>query len=65
MGTLRSCGFLATFVTLFQALVCSQRNFYGLVHGKDLIPLWLENMIMHKGYYWVSGASLCPRTKPR
>lgn len=59
-GTLRSCGFLATFVTLFQGLVCTQRNFYDLVHGKDYVPLWFENLVMHKGYYWLSGSSIVP-----
>lgn len=56
IGTLRSCGFLATFVTLFQGLVCTQRNFYDAFHGR--VPVWLETIIMNKGYYFVSGGSL-------
>ena len=57
IGTMRSCGFLATFVTLFQGLVCTQRNFYNAFHGK--VPVWLEAIIMNKGYYFVSGESIC------
>lgn len=53
LGTMRSCSFLATFVVLFQGLVCSQRNIYYAIHNK--VPAWLEAMLMHKGYYWVSG----------
>lgn len=52
-GTARSCSFLATFVVIFQSLVCVQRNFYMNLHGK--VPAWVEALIMHKGYYWVSG----------
>ena len=53
LGTLRSCSFLASFVVLFQGLVCSQRNIYYAIHGK--VPAWIETLLMHKGYYWVSG----------
>lgn len=52
-GTARSCSFLATFVVIFQSLVCTQRNFYMTFHNK--VPAWIEALIMHKGYYWISG----------
>ncbi|GAA5877652.1 hypothetical protein JCM1840_004967 [Sporobolomyces johnsonii] len=57
LGTLRSCSFLATFVTLFQGLVCLQRNIWDKFHGR--IPAWLEAIIMHKSYYWFSGFATC------
>lgn len=52
-GTIRSCSFLATFVVIFQGLVCTQRNLYNALHGK--IPDWAEKILLHKGYYWISG----------
>jgi hypothetical protein len=52
-GTLRSCSFLATFVMLFQGLVCAQRNVYYALDGK--VPEWMMKIWLHKGYYWVSG----------
>ncbi|KAL8279225.1 hypothetical protein RQP46_008262 [Phenoliferia psychrophenolica] len=57
LGTLRSCSFLATFVTLFQGLVCSQRNIYYAIHGR--VPEWVEKILLHKGYYWISGFATC------
>ncbi|KAK4052186.1 hypothetical protein OIV83_002481 [Microbotryomycetes sp. JL201] len=56
-GTVRSCSFLATFVVIFQGLVCTQRNLYNAFHGK--MPAWLEAILLHKGYYWVSGFLTC------
>ncbi|GAA6038526.1 hypothetical protein JCM8097_004613 [Rhodosporidiobolus ruineniae] len=57
LGTLRSCSFLATFVTLFQGLVCFQRTLYYSVHGK--VPEWIERIVVHKFYYWLTGFSTC------
>ncbi|GAA5862498.1 hypothetical protein JCM8547_002084 [Rhodosporidiobolus lusitaniae] len=57
LGTLRSCSFLATFVTLFQGLVCCQRNLYIALHGK--LPPILEKILWHKAYYWFCGLSTC------
>ncbi|KAI5474992.1 peroxisomal membrane protein 4 [Pseudohyphozyma bogoriensis] len=55
-GTLRSCSFLASFVVLFQGLVCSQRNVYYFLQGK--VPQWLlEKVLLHKLYYWGVGFS--------
>ncbi|SGY70265.1 BQ5605_C004g03131 [Microbotryum silenes-dioicae] len=59
-GTIRSCSFLATFVVIFQSLVCTQRNIYSMIHGK--VPAWVERVLLHKGYYWVSGTSSSQRT---
>ncbi|SCV72374.1 BQ2448_3911 [Microbotryum intermedium] len=56
-GTIRSCSFLATFVVIFQSLVCSQRNIYHMIHGR--VPAWVERVLLHKGYYWVSGFLTC------
>lgn len=53
IGTFRSCSFLASFVALFQGLVCLQRHFYNRYHG--VVPEWLEKIVMHKSYYWFSG----------
>lgn len=52
-GTLRSCSFLATFVMLFQGLVCTQRNVFYALDGK--VPEWVMKIWLHKGYYWASG----------
>lgn len=57
IGTMRSCGFLATFVSFFQAPVCSQRNIFYAIHGH--VPEWVENILLHKGYYWMSGFATC------
>ncbi|BGP22311.1 peroxisomal membrane protein 4 [Rhodotorula toruloides] len=57
IGTFRSCSFLATFVALFQGLVCLQRHFYNRYHG--VVPEWLEKIVMHKSYYWFSGFATC------
>ncbi|GAA5901822.1 uncharacterized protein JCM6883_000407 [Sporobolomyces salmoneus] len=56
-GTLRSSSFLATFVVIFQSLVCLQRNIYNTYSGK--IPDWLMNVVLHKSYYWFSGFATC------
>lgn len=56
LGTLRSSSFLATFVVIFQSLVCLQRNVYTQYSGK--VPDWVMNVVLHKSYYWFSGP--CP-----
>ncbi|GAA5936909.1 uncharacterized protein JCM15063_000098 [Sporobolomyces koalae] len=56
-GTLRSSSFLATFVVIFQSLVCVQRNIYDTYSGK--IPNWLMSIVLHKSYYWFSGFATC------
>ncbi|GAA5964486.1 hypothetical protein JCM3765_006302 [Sporobolomyces pararoseus] len=56
-GTLRSSSFLATFVVIFQSLVCVQRNIYANYSGK--IPDWLMKIVLHKSYYWFSGFATC------
>ncbi|ORY90918.1 hypothetical protein BCR35DRAFT_261329 [Leucosporidium creatinivorum] len=57
LGTLRSCSFLATFVMLFQGLVCTQRNVYYALKGR--VPEWVMKVWLHKGYYWASGFLTC------
>ncbi|GAA6000664.1 hypothetical protein JCM10207_004599 [Rhodosporidiobolus poonsookiae] len=57
LGTLRSCSFLATFVTLFQGLVCAQRNVFYAFHGR--VPEWMERLLLHRAYYWFLGFSTC------
>ncbi|KAM0751507.1 hypothetical protein T439DRAFT_324689 [Meredithblackwellia eburnea MCA 4105] len=57
LGTLRSCSFLATFVTLFQGLVCAQRNVYYAIHGR--VPEWMEKIVLHRFFYWFNGFGTC------
>ncbi|BGP37291.1 hypothetical protein JCM10449v2_001196 [Rhodotorula kratochvilovae] len=54
LGTLRSCSFLASFVTLFQGLVCLQRHLYTLLLARGA-PSWLVALVAHKSWYWFSG----------
>ncbi|GAA5854706.1 hypothetical protein JCM3766R1_000625, partial [Sporobolomyces carnicolor] len=57
LGTLRSSSFLATFVVIFQSLVCLQRNVYTQYSGK--VPDWVMHVVLHKSYYWFSGFATC------
>ncbi|GAA6061716.1 hypothetical protein JCM10212_004948 [Sporobolomyces blumeae] len=57
IGTLRSSSFLATFVVIFQSLVCLQRNIYEQYSGR--LPEWLMKIVLHKSYYWFSGFATC------
>lgn len=57
IGTMRSSAFLATYVTIFQGLVCSQRNIYYALHGR--VPEWIEKILLHKLYYWMAGFVSC------
>ncbi|GAA5834813.1 hypothetical protein JCM5353_000676 [Sporobolomyces roseus] len=57
LGTLRSSSFLATFVVIFQSLVCLQRNLYNNYLGKW--PDWVMKIVLHKSYYWFSGFATC------
>ncbi|GJN87945.1 hypothetical protein Rhopal_000900-T1 [Rhodotorula paludigena] len=60
IGTLRSCSFLASFVTLFQGLVCLQRNIYDyLLSHPTTFPPWLIGLIAHKSWYWLCGFATC------
>ncbi|TNY20044.1 hypothetical protein DMC30DRAFT_272138, partial [Rhodotorula diobovata] len=53
LGTLRSCSFLASFVALFQSLVCLQRTIYL----SPSTPPWLARLVAHKAWYWFAGLS--------
>ncbi|KPV76961.1 uncharacterized protein RHOBADRAFT_51936 [Rhodotorula graminis WP1] len=53
LGTLRSCSFLASFVTLFQGLVCLQRHIYL----SPRVPPWIRQLVVHKAWYWFAGLS--------
>jgi len=53
LGTLRSCSFLASFVTLFQGLVCLQRYIYL----SPSVPPWIRQLVAHKAWYWFAGLS--------
>ncbi|GAA5973669.1 hypothetical protein JCM11641_005071 [Rhodosporidiobolus odoratus] len=57
LGTFRSCSFLASFVVIFQGLFCFKRHIYDAVHNR--VPRWLETILMHKSYYWLSGFATC------
>lgn len=57
---MRSCSFLASFVTLFQGLVCLQRDIYDyLLSHPTTFPPWLIGLIAHKSWYWLCGFATC------
>lgn len=57
-GTARSCSFLATFVIIFQSLMCVQRNTWLALHARNA-PEWLQRLVIHRGFAWLAGFSTC------
>ncbi|BGP53411.1 hypothetical protein JCM8202v2_000970 [Rhodotorula sphaerocarpa] len=57
-NTLRSCSFLATFVVLFQGLVCFRQHVYAALVAAR-VPSWLLAIAQHRIYYWFCGFSTC------
>lgn len=53
-NTLRSCSFLATFVVLFQGLVCFRQHVYAALVAAR-VPSWLLAIAQHRIYYWFCG----------
>ncbi|GAA5961120.1 hypothetical protein JCM8115_005835 [Rhodotorula mucilaginosa] len=56
-NTIRSCSFLATFVVIFQGLVCFRQHVYAALAGR--VPAWLLSIVQHRMYYWFCGFSTC------
>mgnify|MGYP007085895424 FL=1 len=52
-NTIRSCSFLATFVVIFQGLVCFRQHVYAALAGR--VPTWLLSIVQHRMYYWFCG----------
>lgn len=55
LSTIKSSSFLATFVAIFQALLCVQHN----VYEKAGVPDWIRSLVTHRAYYWAVGFTTC------